>query len=87
MTHFAKLSDIKIKALKPAEKAYKSFDGQGLFLEVMPNGNKKWRFRYLYKGQDKRITLGTYPTLPLKEARAKAEDSRRLLADEKDPLS
>ena len=62
MTHFAKLSDVKIKSLKPLDKPYKAFDGQGLFLEVMPNGNKKWRFRYLYQGQDKRITLGTYPT-------------------------
>lgn len=34
MTHFAKLSDVKIKALKSADKPYKAFDGQGLFLEV-----------------------------------------------------
>ena len=86
MTHFAKLSDVKIKSLKPLDKPYKAFDGQGLFLEVMPNGNKKWRFRYLYQGQDKRITLGTYPTMGLKEARTAAEDNRRLLAEKKDPL-
>ena len=86
MTHFAKLSDVKIKALKSADKPYKAFDGQGLFLEVMPNGHKKWRFRYLHQGQDKRITLGTYPTMGLKEARSAAEDNRRLLAAKKDPL-
>ncbi|GHV56358.1 integrase [Deltaproteobacteria bacterium] len=86
MTHFAQLSDMKIKSLKPSAKAYKAFDGQGLYLEVMPNGSKKWRYRYLYQGQDKRITLGTYPTMGLKEARTKAEDERRLLAESKDPL-
>ena len=86
MTHFAQLTDLKVKALKPKEKPYKVFDGQGLYLEVMPNGGKKWRYRYLYRNSDKRITLGSYPTLGLKEARSKAEDERRILANHKDPL-
>ena len=57
MTHFAQLTDMRIKSLKPKDKPYKVFDGQGLYLEIMPNGGKKWRYRYLFRNQDKRITL------------------------------
>jgi len=87
MTHIAaQLTDLKIKNLKPRDKPYKVFDGKGLYLEVMPNGGKKWRYRYLFRNQDKRITLGTYPTLGLKEARDRAEDERKLVANQKDPI-
>jgi len=34
------LTDSAIKAAKPKEKPYKLTDGQGLYLEVMPNGSK-----------------------------------------------
>jgi integrase len=86
MTHFSQLTDLKIKALKPKDKPYKVFDGQGLYLEVTPSGGKKWRYRYLFRNQDRRITLGSYPTLGLKEARIRAEDERKLLADQKAPI-
>lgn len=39
------LTDTKIKNLQPKDKLYRIFDGQGygLYLEVLPNGSKKWR--------------------------------------------
>jgi hypothetical protein len=38
-----KLTDLTCKTAKPQDKPYKKFDGGGLYLEVMPNGNKLWR--------------------------------------------
>ena len=86
MTHFSHLTDIKIKSLKAQAKPYKVFDGQGLYLEVTPAGGKKWRLRYLFEGKDKRITLGNYPVVGLKEAREKAFEQRKVLDQGKDPL-
>jgi hypothetical protein len=34
------LTDTKIRNAQPAEKAYRLFDGRGLYLEVAPNGGK-----------------------------------------------
>lgn len=64
------LTDSAIKALKPVEKRFKVFDGGGLYLEVLPTGSKVWRVKHSWKGKDKRLTLGSYPTLTLKDARA-----------------
>lgn len=41
-----KLSDIKVRNLKAQAKAYKLFDGEGLYVHVMPNGSKLWRMAY-----------------------------------------
>ena len=40
------LTDTQIKKAKPAEKPIKLFDGDGLFLHVMPTGSKIWRLAY-----------------------------------------
>jgi integrase len=86
MTKFNILTDVRIKSLKPKDKPYKALDGDGLYLEVMPNGGKKWRFRFLFRNKDQRITLGSFPTLSLKEARERADKQRKLLLDGKDPF-
>ena len=38
-----KLNDIQLRNLHPKKKAYKVFDGQGLYIEVSPTGAKYWR--------------------------------------------
>ncbi len=40
-----KLSDSKIKSLKPKEKPYKVSDGEGLIIEVKPTGRKIFRIK------------------------------------------
>ena len=45
------LNDTAIKALKPRERQYKRGDSEGLFILVMPNGSKLWRFRYRFGGR------------------------------------
>ncbi|UUC49145.1 hypothetical protein NOX82_25170 [Pseudomonas citronellolis] len=34
------LTDSALKVAKPKDKPYKLSDGEGLYLEVMPNGSK-----------------------------------------------
>jgi len=80
------LSDVEIRNAKPKkDKSYKIFDEHGLFLAVPASGAKLWRFRYKLAGKEKVLALGQYPTVSLKEARAKRDDARRLLSDGSDP--
>lgn len=41
-----KLTDTKLKSLKPKEKDYALTDGNGLQVLVKPNKRKKWEFIY-----------------------------------------
>lgn len=75
------LTDQKCKAAKPREKAYKLFDGHGLFLSVSPAGGKVWRLAYRLDGKPQTATLGAYPLFSLAEARAKRDDMRKGLVD------
>jgi len=79
------LSEMKIRAARPRERAYKLFDERGLFMLVTPTGGRLWRFRYRLGGVEKLLTLGAYPDVPLKRAREKREDARKLVADGIDP--
>jgi Arm DNA-binding domain len=57
----------------------------GLFLLVIPNDDRHkgrlWRLRYYYGKSEKLLSLGSYPDVPLKRAREKRDEARRLLAD------
>jgi integrase len=79
------LTDTELKALRPREKAYKRADERGLYVIVMPDGARWWRFRYRYGGREKLISLGTYPDTSLKLARQKRDDARQDLARGVDP--
>ena len=52
------LTETEIRALKPREKPYKKFDGEGLYIEVMPDGAKRWRLKYRFAGKEPRLALG-----------------------------
>lgn len=79
------LSDSAVRALKAEDKRYKKSDQRGLYIEVEPNGSKLWRWKYRYRGVEKRIALGRYPDVSLAAARRLQEDARRLLETGKDP--
>ena len=81
------LTEVKVKNLSKKEKSYKVFDGQGLYIEVMPNGNKKWRLKYRFSGAEKRASLGGYPEVSLKEARLASSDLKKILRDGQDPVA
>lgn len=79
------LTDTECKSLKPGAKSYKKADGHGLYLEVMPNGAKYWRLKYRYLNKEKRLGLGVYPEISIKEARERRTEARKLLDQGKDP--
>jgi integrase len=79
------LTDTAIRNAKPGEKPVRLFDGSGLYLEVSPTGGKWWRLKYRFDGKEKRLSLGVYPDVSLKDARDRRDASRKLLADGIDP--
>lgn len=79
------LTDAVIRKATPAVKPKRLFDAGGLYLEIAPSGGKWWRLKYRYAGKEKRLSLGVYPDVPLKKARERRDDARRLLADGVDP--
>lgn len=74
------LSDLTVRQAKPAEKTYSIPDTDGLSLVVTPAGGKSWHLRYYWLGKQKRISLGTYPEIGLREARTLRDEARALLA-------
>ena len=80
------LTDTKIRNAKPRERAYKLFDGGGLYLEVMTDGRKLWRFKYVRpSGAENRLGFGTDPGVTLAQARAQRETARSHVAGGQDP--
>ncbi len=67
----AKLTEMKIRKVKPADKDLWLNDGNGLYLRVRKSGSKKWIIRQKRHGKTRITSLGGYPGLGLKEARAK----------------
>jgi hypothetical protein len=88
-----------LRNAKAAGKPQKRYDEKGLYLLVKPSGAALWRFKYVFgvkkattgkrKGQlvgiEKGIGLGAYADVPLKRARGKRDDARKLVADGIDP--
>lgn len=79
------LTDLKIRTVKPLAKTTRLFDGHGLYLEVTPKGNKWWRLKYRFGGKEKRISMGVYPLVSLKDARNKSFEARKQLDSGIDP--
>jgi hypothetical protein len=79
------LSESRIRAAKPAGKAYKLYDERGLYLKAETSGSRLWRFKYRHAGKERLLALAAYPDVPLKRAREKRDQARQLLADGVDP--
>lgn len=81
------LSNFSISQAKAAGKAYTLADSDGLSLAISPEGYKNWHFRYQWMKQTKRMSLGTYPEVSLREARALRDEARALVARGVNPRS
>lgn len=79
------LNDLAIRSAKPGPKPVKLTDGKGLFLLVQPTGGKLWRLKYRVGGKEKKLSLGRYPDVGLKEARERCAEARKLIAAGIDP--
>jgi hypothetical protein len=45
-----------------------------------PSGGKWWRLKYRLSGKEKRISLGVYLTVSLKEVRERREEAKKIIA-------
>jgi integrase len=70
---------------KPEASPYNLNAGGGLFLKVMPNGSKRWQWRYFYLGKAKTLSMGLFPAVGLAEAKAGRDAAKKLLAQGQDP--
>lgn len=79
------LTDTAVRAAKPSEKPRKLADEKGMFLLVQPSGGKLWRLKYRHLGKEKKLSLGRYPEVSLKDARSRCDAARKLIAAGIDP--
>lgn len=79
------LTDNAIRAAKPREKNWKLSDEKGLYLLITPKGSKRWNLKFRFAGKEKKLSLGLYPDLSLKEARRMRDEARSELALGVDP--
>ena len=75
------LHDKACKAAKPKAKVYYKRDGNGLRLQIRPDGAKYWMLRYTRGGKESTHGLGRYGDVGLEEARTKAAAARKLVAE------
>ncbi|MEG0280927.1 MAG: site-specific integrase [Morganella sp. (in: enterobacteria)] len=82
------LTDAKLRKLHNVEsdKLIEIADAQGLSVRVTPKGMIAFQYRYRFNGKARRMTLGEYGVISLKDARNLAQDARRLLLEGKDPI-
>jgi integrase len=70
----------------PDKKQARFADSGGLYLQVSPNGSRRWFWKYRIGGLEKRLALGSYPAVNLKLARTARDDAKQQKADGADPL-
>lgn len=71
------LTDKQCRTDRPKEKLNRLNDFNGLYLEVKPNGNKAWRYRFKFNGKSSMFALGEYPAIKLAEDREKCGQARK----------
>lgn len=74
------LTDMVVRQAKATGKDYTLPDFDGLSLAVSDCGTKAWHFRYTWLGKQKRMSLGLYPEISLREARELRDQARSLVA-------
>lgn len=80
-----KLSDVKLRKIKPTEKKQVFSDGYGLSLSIETNGSKYWRFNYRFLGKQQTLSLGVYPGVSLADARSAHRIAYNQLAENINP--
>ena len=74
------LTEFEVKNAKPRNVSYMIRDEHGLYLRIDPSGCKYWIFRYWENKKEHKTSLGPYPELSLKDARAKSDNLRSIRA-------
>lgn len=75
------LTDVKCRQAKPKPSGLtRLYDGGGLYLDVRST-SKRWRLKFRHGGKESTITLGSYPSLTLSQARRERERIKDLLSE------
>ncbi|MCE7056876.1 integrase arm-type DNA-binding domain-containing protein [Algoriphagus sp. AGSA1] len=80
------LTDLTCRKAKPKTKPYKIYDSGGLYLNVLTSGNCVWRYRYRFLSKEKVLTIGSYPSTSLIEAREARDVAKHSVAKGIDPV-
>ncbi|MCS3602699.1 integrase [Buttiauxella sp. BIGb0471] len=83
------LTDAKLRKIngKPILKRIELSDVNGLSVRVTPTGVIAFQYRYKIDGKPRRMTLGQYDELSLKEARELVAEYRKLVSVGRDPIT
>ncbi len=74
-------SNLEIRNAKSQTKDYTISVATGLSVLVKSTGSKLWRFRYSFSGKRCMISLGKYPQISIKQAKAKQREYLDMLED------
>jgi len=80
-----KLTKDRIGRLKPKAKTYRVADGEGLYIQVEPNGGLYWRLAYRFGGKQKTLAFGKWPDVDALAARKKRDAAKDELRAGRDP--
>jgi integrase len=81
-----RLTDKQIRnASASAGRVVKLSDGEGLQLWVKPSGAKLWNLAYRFDGKQRKLSIGPFPRISLKDARTCRDVAKRQLYDGLDP--
>jgi integrase len=69
--------DCRNATCPPDLKRRRLNDGGSLYLEVSPNGSKRWFWKFYPDGKESRLALGGYPAVSLKDARKERDKAKQ----------
>ena len=87
----SELTTIALERLKPGSKRREIPDGRvgSLYFTIQPSGKRSWCYRYRIPGdpckRKSKLTIGSYPAIGLREARAAAIEAKCKVEQGKDP--
>src|SRR5262245_59559862 len=73
------------RTVKTLTKQGRHADGGGLYLQIGAGGGRAWLFMWVVDGKRAAKGLGAYPAISLAEARERAAECRRLVAQGVNP--
>ncbi len=71
------LSDAKIRTAKAKAHRYRLTDTHGLSIEIMPSGQRYWRYRYRLGGKENLFAAGAWCVAPIGETPEQAADRQQ----------
>jgi integrase len=83
------LTDIECKNARCPEdkKRVRLACSGGLYLEIAPNGSKRWFWKYRKDGKEGRMALGSYPEVGPKDARKARDQAKEQKSGGVDPVA